>query len=98
MSERMRARIRMSVPLGPKDSLSGLGERCEGLAAVGLHRGSGGQEFAGVGMLWVEEEVVRGSLLDDVAVLHDGDSVCYLGHYGEVVGDEEHGEVVALAE
>jgi hypothetical protein len=37
-------------------------------------------------------------LLDDAAVLHDGDAVGYLGHYGKVVGDEEHGEIVAVAE
>ena len=51
----------------------------EGLGAVGLHGGGGGEEFAGIGVLGVEEEVAWRGLLDDAAVLHDGDAVGDLG-------------------
>ena len=48
-------------------------------------------------MGWVQEEVWSSGLLDYLAVLHDGDAVCDLGDYGEVVGDEEHGQIVGGA-
>ena len=44
-----------------------------------------------------EKDFGRG-LLDDLAVLHDGDPVGDLGDDGEVVRDEEHGEVVGAAQ
>jgi hypothetical protein len=68
------------------------------LGSVGVHIGGGGEEAAGVRVLGGEEEVAGGGLLDDAAVLHDGDAVSYLRDDGEVVGDEEHGEVVGGAE
>ena len=50
----------------------------------------------------VEEEVAGGGLFDDAAVLHDGDLVLLLvaglGDDGEVVGDEEHCEIVGEAD
>ena len=53
--------------------------------AVGEHGGGGGQQFAGVRVLRRVEELMGGSLFDDVAVLHDGDCVCDLGDDGEIV-------------
>ena len=44
----------------------------------------------------VEERFSRG-LFDNLAVLHDGYPACNLGDNGEVVGDEENGEVVGAA-
>ena len=71
---------------------------CEGLVAIGLHGGSGGEQAAGVGMLRAYEEVARRGRLDDRAVLHDGDPVGDLADDGQVVRDEEHGEAVAIAQ
>lgn len=63
-----------------------------------MHVGSGGEEALGIGVTGVEEEVAGGGGLDNVAVLHDGDAVGDLADDGEVVGDEEHGEVMSAAE
>ena len=49
-------------------------------------------------MLGVLEEGPGWGLLHDLAVLHDGDPVGYLGDDGKIVGDEEHGKVVGLAQ
>ncbi len=65
-----------------------------GRVAVRLHGGRGGQQAAGVGVLGMAEESLGGGLLDDLAVLHDGDAVGDLGDDGEIVGDEEHGEIM----
>ena len=70
----------------------------EGLGAVGLHGGGTGEKATGVGVLRGAEELGGGSGFDQAAVLHDGDAVGDLGDDGEVVGDEEHGEVVGGAE
>lgn len=49
----------------------------------------------------VAKELGGGCLFDDLAVLHDSYGVCGLvaglGDDGEVVGDEEHGEVMGGA-
>ncbi len=84
------------------DELAGVaGEGGEGLGAVGVHGGGGGEQAAGVRVLGRAEELGGGGLLDDAAVLHDGDvvgAVADLADDGEVVGDEEHGEGVGAAE
>ena len=74
----------------------------EGEIAAGVHGGSGGEQGAGVGVLGVVEDAVGGAVFDDPAVLHDGDAVsgliAGLGDDGEVVRDEERGEVVLRTE
>ncbi len=71
------------------------GERAGG---VRLHGGRGGEQAAGVGVLGIGEEGLGGVLFDDFSVLHDGYAIGDLRDYGEVVGDEQHGEVVGAAD
>ena len=49
-------------------------------------------------MLGVGEQGVAGAVLDDLAVAHDGDAAGDFSYYGEIVGDEEHGELVLALE
>ncbi len=58
------------------------GEGGEGLVAIGVHGGGGGEEFFGVRVLGGVEEDLGGGLLDDATVLHDGDVVGDLGDDG----------------
>ena len=69
----------------------------EWAGAVGVHGGGRGQETAGVRVLRVGEEGLGGALFDDAAVLHDGYAVGNLGDDGQVVRDEEHGQVMDAA-
>ena len=74
--------------------------------AIRGHGGGRGEEAAGVGVLRRTKEVAGGGVLDDAAALHDSDVVRMwtgglvtgLGDDREVVGDEEHGQVVGAAE
>src|SRR5580704_15496573 len=65
------------------------------MSATCLHGRGGVEQAAGVGVSGVGEEGGCRSLLYDLTALHDGDAVGYLGDDGEVVGYEEHSEVVA---
>ena len=62
-------------------------------AAVGVGDGDGGEQGEGVGVQGVEVEVVAGADFDDFAEVHDGDAVGDVPHDGQVVGDEQVGEV-----
>jgi hypothetical protein len=44
------------------------------------------------------EEGLGAGLFDDLAMLHDGYAIGYLRDHGEIVRDEEHGEVVGSAQ
>src|SRR5256886_2905180 len=44
-------------------------------------------------MLWVGEDVERLADLHDLAAIHDGDLVARLCHHGQIVGDQDHGQV-----
>ena len=58
--------------------------------------GSSGEQFAGIGGLGVGEELVGGLLLYELALVEDADGVGDGGDDGEVVRDEEVGELVLL--
>jgi len=60
--------------------------------------GIGLDEFLGVGVLGRMEEGVAFFELDEGAMVHDGDAVGEVADHGEVVADEEKGEVVLLLE
>ena len=49
-------------------------------------------------MLRGVEDRLRGAFFDDAAVLHDGDAVGDLRDDGQIVRDEEHGEIVGAAQ
>ena len=49
-------------------------------------------------MLRRMKELRRSSLLDDLAVLHHGDTIRHLADYSKIVRYEEHGKVVRHAE
>ena len=57
----------------------------------------GGQQHAGVGVGGVGEHGMGRALLDDAAVLHDGDVVCNPADHVEVVADQQEGEAAAGA-
>jgi hypothetical protein len=46
----------------------------------------------------VAEEQGAGGFFEEESMTHDGDAVGNLGDDGEIVGDEEHGQAVAVAE
>ena len=46
----------------------------------------------------IVEELVDIGHLDDAAEIHDGDPLAEMAHDGEIVGDEEVGELEALAQ
>ena len=50
----------------------------------------GGEQRARVRMLGRREHALDRALLDDLAALHDADSVGELAHDAEIVGDEQH--------
>ena len=54
------------------------------------------QEFFGVGMLRVEEDLLRRTAFDDVALEHHGDPVGHVRHDAHVVGDEQDSGVQFL--
>ena len=62
--------------------------------SVGLHGRRCGEQTASVRVLRLAEEVQSGGLFDDQSMLHDGYAVGNLRDDGEIVGDEEHREVV----
>ena len=64
----------------------------------GVGDGDGGEKSSGVGVLGVSVELVPAGYLDDLAQVHDRDPVGDVPHDGQVVGDEEVGEVEALLE
>ena len=47
-------------------------------------------------MLRIEKDLACGAVLDDLALMHDGDGVGDLGRDAQVVRDKEHGEVEPL--
>ena len=55
--------------------------------------GNGLDEFLRVGVLGFVEDVFGVAVFDDFAVMHDGDVVRNVAHHGEIVGDENHGEI-----
>lgn len=55
--------------------------------------GDGGQEVLGVGVGGGGEEGVGGAVFDDGTLAHDGDVVGDVADDGEVVRDEDHGEI-----
>ena len=55
--------------------------------------GDGLDEFLRVRMLSFVEYVFCISVFDDFALMHDGDVVRNVAHHGEIVGDENHGEI-----
>ena len=60
--------------------------------------GDAAQKPHGVGMPGLLEDLLRRSLLHDLAGVHDPDAVTHLGDHGEVVTDEQHRGVELLAE
>ena len=50
-------------------------------------------EFLRVGVLGFVEDVFGAAVFDDFSMMHDGDVVRNIAHHGEVVGDENHGEI-----
>lgn len=60
--------------------------------------GDGGEEVLGVGVGGGGEEGVGGTVFDDGALAHDGDVVGDVTDDGEVVRDEDHGEVQIVRE
>ena len=60
--------------------------------------GNGLDEFLRVRMLGFVEDVFGVAVFDDFAVMHDGDVVRNVAHHGEIVGDENHGEIELFAQ
>jgi hypothetical protein len=54
------------------------------------------KQVPGIGVLRAFEHVAGGALLDDLAAVHDGDAVAEGTHHGEVVADEQVGELPLL--
>src|SRR6266851_393210 len=61
---------------------------------VRLHGRSRGKKTLRVVVLRCSEEILRGSLLENLSMLHHGHPVGDLRDYGKIVRDEEHREVV----
>ena len=78
--------------------VSGEDDALAGGLDYGVGDGYGGEKGTGVWVLGVSVELVPAGYLDDLAQVHDRDSVRYMPDDGEVVGDEEVGEVEALLE
>ena len=55
-------------------------------------------EFLRVGVLGFVEDVFCVAVFDDFPVMHDGDVVRNIAHHGEVVGDENHGEIELMTQ
>ena len=55
--------------------------------------GDGGEEILGVGVGGGGEEGVGRAVFDDGTLAHDGDVVGDVADDGEVVRDEDHGEI-----
>lgn len=66
--------------------------------AVGAQGRDGGEQSASVGMARMAEQFSGGGGLYDGAAIHDGDAARNAGHDAEIMGDEEHGELKALAQ
>src|SRR6476620_7067970 len=60
------------------------------------HVESGSDEPFGVGGLGIGEDLVDGSLLDDLAMLHDDDAMAQRAHHLEVVRNEEVAEAALV--
>ena len=50
-----------------------------------------GEQFAGVGMLRLTQEILGCALLDDLALAHNDDAVGVTGDHRQVVADHQHG-------
>ena len=65
--------------------------RLGGLLAFDV--GDGGEEAFGVVVLWSEEDFVSFAVFYDFSGVHDGDVVGDVADDGEIVRDEDHGEI-----
>ena len=86
-------------PVGGFDGRGQVAGEQDLLAAVLDHRVGhrhGGQQRPGVGVQRLGVEVVGGGLLDHAAEVHHADPVADVPHHGQVVGDDEVGEVELL--
>ena len=55
--------------------------------------GLGGEQVLGISVLRRGEDLLRGALLDDLALRHHADPVRHLAHDAEIVGDQQHRHV-----
>ena len=78
--------------------VAGEDDALAGSLDYGVGDGDGGEKSSGVGVLGVLVEFVPAGYLDDLAQVHDRDPVRDVPHDGQVVGDEEVGEVEAFLE
>ena len=60
--------------------------------------GDCGEEFASVVVLGIEEDFISFAVFHDLAGIHHRDVVGDVSDNGEIVGDEDHGEVQLVAE
>ena len=56
------------------------------------------EKCLGVGVLGGVENLLGFSILDDFSLVHDCNVIGDVAHHGEVVGDENHGQVEFFAE
>ena len=81
------------------DGAGDLAFQGDALPLVGkVGHGDGGKQGPGIGMDGVVEQFFRRGLFHDGAQVHDGDLVGEVVHHGEVMGDEDIGEVHLLLE
>ena len=70
----------------------------QGVGAIGFEIGNGLEQAAGVGMRWGLKNVSLAAEFDQVAGVHDGDTVGDLRNDREIVRDKQHGEAETGAE
>jgi hypothetical protein len=75
---------------------NGISHRGQWCAAIAAHRGDGGQQTAGVRMLWVGEELGTSGDFYDSSLAHHSDSLRDLSHHRKIVRDKEQSGIGAL--
>ena len=63
------------------------------VAGVGI--GNSRNQRAGVVGIWVGADLFGGADLDQFAAMHDGDAIAEIANDGDVVGDENEGQIEA---
>ncbi|MOA02098.1 hypothetical protein D3C78_1215340 [compost metagenome] len=68
-------------------------QRLQPFAGLHVEMRYGGHQAFEIGMAWRLENVVDRARLHDLALIDHGDLVGDIGHYAEIVGDEQHAHV-----
>src|SRR5262245_60547301 len=73
-------------------------DRAQPLLLSRIHTGHRAQQRPGVRVLWTAEDLLHGSLLDDLAGVHHDHASAQPGHDAQVVGDHDDGRVQLLVQ